>query len=102
MFDECAERIAVSTNDDPQPCLQLGDDRVVPIGQHPFHDVLEALRGRQHLTGQAGVTGVVSRMTLIGRIERATFIVDVRTLPGRETARAAEAVVSALDRLADV
>lgn len=39
---------------------------------------------------------------LIGRIERAAFIVDVRTLPGEETARAAQALVSALDRLADV
>ncbi len=38
---------------------------------------------------------------LIGRIERAAFIVDVRALPGEETARAADALASALDRLAD-
>ncbi|MDE2879756.1 L-seryl-tRNA(Sec) selenium transferase [Candidatus Palauibacter soopunensis] len=44
-------------------------------------------------------TGLVP---LIGRIERAAFIVDVRTLPGEETARAAETLASALDRLADV
>ncbi len=39
---------------------------------------------------------------LIGRIERAAFIVDVRTLPGEEAARAAEALTSALTRVADV
>ncbi len=42
------------------------------------------------------------RVPLIGRIERAAFIVDVRTLPGEEAARAAEALASALDRVADV
>ncbi|MYL06990.1 MAG: L-seryl-tRNA(Sec) selenium transferase, partial [Gemmatimonadales bacterium] len=41
-------------------------------------------------------------LPLIGRIERAAFIVDVRTLPGEETARAAAALTSALNRLADV
>ena len=40
-------------------------------------------------------------LPLIGRIERAEFIVDVRTLPGEEAARAAEVLSAALARLAD-
>ncbi len=40
-------------------------------------------------------------LPLIGRIERAAFIVDVRTLPGGETAVAAQVLTSALARLAD-
>ena len=40
-------------------------------------------------------------LPLIGRIERAAFLVDVRTLPGEETALAAEVLTSALERLAN-
>lgn len=40
-------------------------------------------------------------LPLIGRIEQAAFIIDVRTLPGEEALRAAEVLRAALDRLAD-
>src|SRR5436305_12715357 len=44
MLDEPAQRIAVGGEEHRRACPQVGNDRVVPPGQHAMYDVLQALR----------------------------------------------------------
>ncbi len=63
--------------------LQVGDDRVVPVRQHPLEDVLQALRSRQQLWGQSRVARVADlrELVVIGEGRRRCV---VRTPPQHE------------------
>ncbi len=104
---EAVEARAVAGRVEPPPGSEarvdvIGTEAVVGGGAFPGFAIRSA--------GWA-VTGVDAErlaaecragpLPLIGRIERAAFIVDVRTLPGEEAVRAAEVLSGALERMAN-
>jgi len=62
MHHECPQRVAVGGDQDVQFGTQLGNDDVVPVGQHTSHDIGQALGGRQHVGRQQAVALVVDRV----------------------------------------
>ena len=65
-----AQRVAVRRHADGLARAQVGHDGVVPVGEHPVHDVGQALGARLDLVGQVGVAGVADLAPLAGVVER--------------------------------
>src|SRR5690348_2094978 len=59
VLDQRAQRIAVRDDQGGAPGGQVGDQRVVPVGQHALQHVLEALGAGPQLVGKVGVPGIV-------------------------------------------
>src|ERR1017187_2946685 len=51
VLDQGAQRVAVRNHEHGPARGEIRDNRVVPVRQHPFQDVLEALRARPEFLG---------------------------------------------------
>src|SRR5690606_35903940 len=65
VLDQRPQAVAVGRHQDGAPGHEVGDDGVVPVGQHPGHDVGQALGVRHDLRRQARVAGVVADVALV-------------------------------------
>ena len=76
MLHECPERVAVGHDQHGPAGHQVGDDPVVPVGEHPGDHVGQALRLRDQLGRQVRVAVVVVRVVLVvGRDRRRRHVV---------------------------
>ena len=84
VLHERPQRVAVGGDQHGPADSEVGDDAVVPVGQHPLDDVLQAFRLRQELQGQVGIGGGVVGVVLVvvadrrrGRVVAATPDVEL-------------------------
>jgi len=64
VLDEGPDRVAVRHDEDPGERAQVPRDGVLPVGDHPDHDVGQALGVGEDARGQAPVTIVVEGVGL--------------------------------------
>ena len=70
VLDERAQRIAVGRDEHEPAGAQVGDDHVVPVGQHAREHVLEAFGAGQQVGCEAAVARVPLRGVVGGGVER--------------------------------
>ena len=72
VLDQGPQAVAVGHHEDRAAAGasgQVGDDGVVPVGQHPGHHVGQALGGRQHVGRDVAVAGVAGGVVLAAGLD---------------------------------
>jgi len=70
VLDEGAEAVAMGADEDAAAGAEVGDDGVVPVGEHAGDDVLEALGRGEEVGREGGVAAVEAGVALIAGVER--------------------------------
>src|SRR5258708_12708669 len=68
MLDQRVQAVAVRRHEHARVREKVRHDRVIPVGEHPLDDVLQAFGARQHLGRQVRVAAVVNGMPLVRRL----------------------------------
>ena len=70
VLDQGAEAVAVRHHEHDSTGSQVGHDGVVPVGQHPHHDVLETLSPRQNVRRQRCVAMIMAGVPFVAGVQR--------------------------------